>query len=1103
MILMHATPPKPEQRTADDPEEVCARSAATPVNVDFLAPAQRSDELGRLGHYRILKVLGKGGMGLVFLAEDTKLDRLVALKVMLPKFAEDQAAKHRFLREAKSAAAIEHDHIVHIYQVDEDRGVPFLAMQLLSGSSLEDVLKRAGRLTTPQILRLGAQIAEGLAVAHAKGLIHRDIKPANIWVEANYGGRVKLLDFGLARMVQTDVGITQSGAIVGTPAYMAPEQARGDKVDQRCDLYALGCVLYRMATCDLPIKGKDTMALLMALALNEPKPPKLINEAIFDGLNELILQLLAKDASKRPESAKVVAATLRKMEREVARANEPADVTDELVAMAQPVVPVPASSTAPARPARPQAGCDPATPTLPDHGQTHPIAAAPTRIALPRGRRRFAWAAGAAAVIMVAALVIRQFRDSDQGTFVNDGIREQITPRASSWALQFDGKSSYVSVPTLKYDGTHALTIELDLKPTTLHVADIFTDGQTGLVWDAKRGPTHFAFGVAAEKDWVAARARIDSLPSKVVHLAGVFDLSEVRIYLNGKLAERSPFGANKVKRSSDVFTIGSNPWLAARTKPAQKSDNESFLNYFEGLIQRVRVSKVPRYDKDFTPDGRFHPDKDTIALYHFDEGQGAKLTDSSGNNHHGKIDGAKWVKVGLEGAAPKLIPQTAPYTSPSQHALAFDGRSSHVLVPTWKYNGTHPLTIEMDIKPAKLQAADILSDGVFEFGWRKSRLEFGVGTDDFGWFGVNAKVGELPKQAQHVAIVLNRDEMRIYLNGNMAGKTSLDGKKVRPTQEVLTLGAHAWTARTKPKAKDETKGFLNYFEGQIQRIRISKVARYDEDFAPPGRYDPDKETMALYHFDEGQGDKLIDSSGNRHHGKIIGAKWVRVDGAPDVSLQFDGKTNYVEVPSLRFDSEQPITVEGLVTIDQEQDAMLLCRVAGKSWMSLSASGKQWGLVGVRNQQQQGVAAPNTLVRGVKAHVAGTWDGKQLRLFINGKESTDRVKLASKPITIKSGQTGTTQIGGAPGSTVFLAGKIHGLRVAKIARYDKDFTPPSHFASDEDTIALFRFNEGQGNKLIDSSDNGHDGKIFGAKWVRVDREAQPAQESRQKHNPER
>src|SRR5262249_48338424 len=141
---------------------------------------------------------------------------------------------------------IEHDHIVHIYQVDEDRGVPYLAMQFLSGSSLEDVLQRAGKLKAPQILRLGSQIAEGLSVAHAKGLIHRDIKPANIWVEANYGGRVKLLDFGLARTVRADVGITHSGVILGTPAYMPPEQARAEKVDHRCDLYSLGCVLYRM-----------------------------------------------------------------------------------------------------------------------------------------------------------------------------------------------------------------------------------------------------------------------------------------------------------------------------------------------------------------------------------------------------------------------------------------------------------------------------------------------------------------------------------------------------------------------------------------------------------------------------------------------------------------------------------------------------------------------------------------------------------------------------------------------------------------------------------------------------------------------------------------
>jgi serine/threonine protein kinase len=189
----------------------------------FLAPPQQADEIGRLGPYRVLKVLGRGGMGVVFQAEDPRLKRMCAIKAMLPEVAGKPAMKERFLREAQAAATVEHDHIVPIYQVDEDRGLPYIAMPFLQGMSLEDWLNRKGNagessltgeessgfalenkarpsmpMPTVQALKVGREIAGGLQAAHDRGLIHRDIKPANIWLDANAGGRVKILDFGLA-----------------------------------------------------------------------------------------------------------------------------------------------------------------------------------------------------------------------------------------------------------------------------------------------------------------------------------------------------------------------------------------------------------------------------------------------------------------------------------------------------------------------------------------------------------------------------------------------------------------------------------------------------------------------------------------------------------------------------------------------------------------------------------------------------------------------------------------------------------------------------------------------------------------------------------------
>ena len=294
-----------------------------PERYDFLAPPQAADELGRLGHYRILKVLGEGGMGIVFLAEEPALNRKVALKAMRPALAASSSARRRFLREAQSAAAVEHDRIVAIHYVGEDRGVPFLTMPLLPGESLDQRLKREERLPLAEVLRIGREIAEGLAAAHERDLIHRDVKPANLWLESRRGeagttattGRVKILDFGLARLTNDAANLTLAGAIVGTPAYMAPEQARGAAVDGRCDLFSLGCVLYQMGTGQAPFQGVDTTSTLVAVATETPTPPRVLNPSIAPELEALILRLLAKEPGERPTNAGEVREALSALER--------------------------------------------------------------------------------------------------------------------------------------------------------------------------------------------------------------------------------------------------------------------------------------------------------------------------------------------------------------------------------------------------------------------------------------------------------------------------------------------------------------------------------------------------------------------------------------------------------------------------------------------------------------------------------------------------------------------------------------------------------------------------------------------------------------------
>jgi serine/threonine protein kinase len=288
----------------------------------FLAPAQGPDEMGRLGHYRVLNILGAGGMGIVFEAEDTQLQRRVALKAMKPAVL-NPANRERFLHEARATAAIEHDHIVTIYQVGEDNGVPYLAMKLLQGKSLEDKLKdEGGWLPVAEVVRIGREVAEGLEAAHAKGLIHRDIKPANIWLEGERG-RVKIVDFGLARAAEVDLNLTQEGLVMGTPAYMAPEQADDKPLDHRCDLFSLGSVLYRSVTGQFPFKGKDSMAIMMALATKQPDPPREIDPMVPAPLSDLIMRLLAKEPDERPRNAAAVSEALTAIEQEL-RAAPPA-----------------------------------------------------------------------------------------------------------------------------------------------------------------------------------------------------------------------------------------------------------------------------------------------------------------------------------------------------------------------------------------------------------------------------------------------------------------------------------------------------------------------------------------------------------------------------------------------------------------------------------------------------------------------------------------------------------------------------------------------------------------------------------------------------------
>jgi urea transport system substrate-binding protein len=407
-------------RAADDAQSAATQASAaasaagdddTPrILQKLLSPPVLGNELGWLGHYKVKRVLGRGGMGLVLLAEDSHLQRPVALKVMLPAMAERSDARDRFLREARAVAKLRDEHIVVIYQVGQERDVPYLAMEYLEGQSLEQCV-RAGRPAIADVLRIGRAIATGLAVAHQAGVVHRDVKPANIFLARGAASpcdapsdapldiataKVKILDFGLARPLADNLHLTGSGQLVGTPYFMSPEQARGESVDARSDLFSLGVLLYYLTTGRLPFAGEGMMAVLTALAVQTPPPLCSLRPETPPALEELVRRLLEKDPANRPATAREVVAALAQIELQLASLKDTGVIPATAVGLPAMAAPISGAASAPSASAPSTTAPHTAAPTAP-----------PTQVSQTGpGRARPWWRVPAAAALGLVAVLL-------------------------------------------------------------------------------------------------------------------------------------------------------------------------------------------------------------------------------------------------------------------------------------------------------------------------------------------------------------------------------------------------------------------------------------------------------------------------------------------------------------------------------------------------------------------------------------------------------------------------------------------------------------------------------------------------------------------------
>ncbi|MDB5343057.1 MAG: Serine/threonine protein kinase [Schlesneria sp.] len=589
------------------------------VDNDHLTAFQASELLsnGRtplvLGDYVLLDRIGAGGMGQVFKAKHQHMDRLVAIKLISEAMTKDANAVQRFQRELKAAAKLVHPNIVQAYDASVQRGVWYLVMEYVEGRDLAEMLATDGPFDSERAVDLVRQASRGLAFAHSKGIVHRDIKPANLLLDQT--GTLKIMDMGLARIEDNPAvdGLTQTGQVMGTVDYMAPEQAIDTRsADARADIYSLGCTLYRLLTDQNMYDGATLVQKLMAHQ-NSPTPAL---QQLRPDVSTPLAAVFEKMVAKRPQDR------LQTME-------EVEDALSGLIgqrsAALQPGVIQVRSEPTPV---------DVFAPTV--RLQSPP---APVTTSVPLWKRPVLIVVAACLLLLLAAAITTQNDQlSPTGQLEESGKSTQATTRSNDLAvpnrfvLQLAKWDRIIPPPALELDTSQPFTLECFVT-----LEDDVDEGMATIISNVGRAQLEIlaqdrlSFTLYHADGTKTSAVSEESLKEKKrIHLAAVRMPDKIILFVDGKAIVQREDSDTSISAGPNTWNLGGGD-----------------LDPFEGVLSEVRISQTARYQSDFTPPLRIETDVQTLALYQCNEGQGKTVPDSSGHGHHAKLKGGKWVPVG------------------------------------------------------------------------------------------------------------------------------------------------------------------------------------------------------------------------------------------------------------------------------------------------------------------------------------------------------------------------------------------------------------------------------------------------------------------------